>query len=188
MAAEQTTGRDVDLAKQVILELIRAAGGCWTGKTRLYKAFYFAHLYYADREPGFLSCWPIVRMPNGPGIEHGDELLEQLADSGRLTLETTRIGPYPSTIYHLAADAGEPAGLPEPAIQSIREAVQFVSGRTAQELSELTHEHSRSWNLAKDGQELDVYIDLVSDEEYDERTLRLDVLSGELEAAWDAAE
>ena len=30
---------DTDRAKQVLVELIRVAGGEWTGKTRLYKAY-----------------------------------------------------------------------------------------------------------------------------------------------------
>ena len=50
-------------AQQVLLELIQDAGGVWEGKKRLYKAFYFAHLYYAEERPGLLTDWPIVRMP-----------------------------------------------------------------------------------------------------------------------------
>ena len=52
---------DTDRAKRVLVELIRAAGGEWTGKTRLYKAYYLAHLYYAETESGFLTNWPVVR-------------------------------------------------------------------------------------------------------------------------------
>lgn len=62
----------------MIAEIIRQAGGKFTGKTRLYKAFYIAHLLYAEQEPGYLTVWPIVRMPYGPGIDCGDELIAEL--------------------------------------------------------------------------------------------------------------
>ena len=35
-------------------------------KTNLFKAFYHAHLEFARTQPGYLSNWPIVHMPNGP--------------------------------------------------------------------------------------------------------------------------
>jgi hypothetical protein len=59
-------------ADAVIIELLRTAAGEWTGKTKLYKAFYFAHLYFANEHPGQLTDWPIARMPEGPGIHQGD--------------------------------------------------------------------------------------------------------------------
>ncbi len=92
---------DVDRAKQVLVELIRAAGGEWTGLTKLYKAFYLAHLYYADSAPGYLTNWPIVRMPNGPGVESGDELLTELVLADIITRQNARIGPYPTTTYRV---------------------------------------------------------------------------------------
>jgi hypothetical protein len=60
---------DVDRAKRVLVDLIRAAGGEWRRKTRLYKAYYLAHLFYAEAETGDLTNWPVVKMPYGPGIE-----------------------------------------------------------------------------------------------------------------------
>ena len=51
-------------------ELIRqSAGDRIEGKTRLFKAFYFAHLFYARSAVDYLTDWPIVRMPQGPGID-----------------------------------------------------------------------------------------------------------------------
>lgn len=178
------TKNEANQAKQVILELIRAAGGSWAGKTKLYKAFYLAHLYYADREPGFLTSWPIVRMPNGPGVDQGDELLEELVFARDLDLESIKIGPYPSTTYHLAEGAGRATELSEAAIRAIQDAVQFVSPKSAQELSDLTHDFSRSWNTAKDGEELNIYIDLIPASGFDDQGRRLDALGNELRAAW----
>ena len=36
----------------------------------------------------------------------------------------------------------------------------------AAELSDLTHEFSRSWNSASEGQELNIYVDLIPDDEF----------------------
>ena len=67
-----------DRAKKVIVEIIRQAGGELTATARLYKAFYFAHLYYAETAPGYLSDWPIVKMPTGPGIHSCGGLVLEL--------------------------------------------------------------------------------------------------------------
>lgn len=96
------SNKDRLLAKKIIVEIIRQAGGKWIGKTKLYKAFYFAHLYYFESAPDYLSDWPIVRMPNGPGIDSGDELLRELAATGVLTRDFVPEGPYRASRYHLS--------------------------------------------------------------------------------------
>ena len=59
-----------ELAKQVICAIVEAAGGKLEGQVRLYKAFYYAHLYcWENAAEGVLTDYPIVRMPNGPGID-----------------------------------------------------------------------------------------------------------------------
>jgi hypothetical protein len=42
-----------------------------------------------------------------------------------------------------------------------------VHGRNASQISELTHESSRSWQAATDGDYLDIYLDVLGDEEYE---------------------
>src|SRR5262249_11867399 len=79
-------------AQDVILEILRSADGEWTGKARLFKAFYFAHLYYASERPGRLTDWPIVRMPQGPGIDRSEELFEELKEQGQLISELVHEG------------------------------------------------------------------------------------------------
>jgi hypothetical protein len=61
-------------AKNVILEILRVGDGEWSGKIKLHKAFYFAHLYYANEYPGFLTDWHFAKLQHGPGI-HEDEPL-----------------------------------------------------------------------------------------------------------------
>jgi len=156
-------------ARDVILQIIRDADGEWSGKTRLYKAFYFAHLYYANERPGLLTDWPIARMPQGPGIHNGDALLGDLVREGYLTVEVFHEGPYPEYRYRLT-EAGRQAGDLHGAVRwAIKEATIFCQGKTAAELSQITHERSRSWNQAKDGDILDVHIDTIPDGEYAER-------------------
>jgi hypothetical protein len=179
---------EIDRAKQVLVELIRAAGAEWTGLTKLYKAFYLAHLYYADSAPGYLTNWPVVKMPFGPGIESGDDLLNELVLSGILSREYTLIGPYTGTVFHLTEKPLPGDGLSHQAVHAIGLAVTFVKEKGAAELSELTHEFSRSWNTAQDGQELNIYIDLIPDDEFAARDQHLSTLKSELFAAWNAAQ
>ena len=61
------TVRDKEVAKQVILEIIRQAGGVLNYKTSLFKAFYHAHLHFAETQSGYLSTWPIVACREAPG-------------------------------------------------------------------------------------------------------------------------
>jgi hypothetical protein len=179
---------DVDRAKRVLVELIRAAGGEWTGKTRLYKAYYLAHLFYAEAEPGYLTNWPVVKMPFGPGIECGDELLNELVLSGVLARNHTAVGPYTATAYRLTSKPLPGHALSQPAVHAVEQAVSFVRGKGATELSDLTHEFSRSWNSAQEGQELNIYVDLIPDDEFAAREQHLSTLKTELLAAWTAAQ
>jgi hypothetical protein len=154
-------------AQNVILEIIRQVGGTWTGKTKLFKAFYFAHLYYDKNRPGRLTDWSIARMPEGPGIDNSKVLFDALFDNGLLTEEQVDEGPYPEYQYRLTPKG---QGAPSPrddAVQAIMEAVEFCKDKTATKLSEITHERSRSWKLGKNGDILDIGLDLIPDDEYE---------------------
>jgi hypothetical protein len=171
-------------AKRVIAEIVRQAGGKLTGKTRLYKAFYLAHLFFAERDRGYLTAWPIVRMPHGPGIDCGDELIEELELSGILERKQVPEGPWQTTRYGLKREGRRQEKLSAGATRAIKEAVEFVCSKAATELSELTHEFSRSWLEARDGQPLDIYIDIIPDDEYEMREREIGALHRELMAAW----
>ena len=170
-------------AHDVVVEIVRQAGGELTGKSRLFQAFYLAHLFYADAEPGYLTDWPIVRMPNGPGIDASDVLLGALQARGLLRVDTVPIGPYWAAAYKLVEKVALPE-LPEAATKAIREAVEFVKSRSAAEMTELTHEYSRSWAEARDGQELNIYVDLIPDDAYERRRLDLEALDRRVLAAF----
>jgi len=187
---EHVTGRypdakDRKLAEQVILEIARQSPGDEIiGKTRVFKAFYLAHLFYADEFPGYLTEWPIVRMPHGPGVEGFDELIAALVRSGILEAETTRVGPYPSTKYRATKKGLQQRELSDNAVKAVRQAVEFIEGKTGAQLSDITHEFSISWNEAKDGVELNIYKDLLDDEEHAKMKGAVADLDTELEEAW----
>ena len=65
-------------------------------------------------------------------------------------------------------------------VEAIKEATLFCQPRTAVELSQITHERSRSWIEGKDGDLLDIYIDTIPDEEYESRKARIARLDGQL--------
>lgn len=152
-------------AQQIILEIIRqSAGHAVEGRTRLYKAFYFAHLFYLDDTGDFLSGWPIVRMPNGPGIDNFDSLIGPLLGRGAITASPTRSGPYPTTRFAARRELSE-TPLSAEEIQSIQKAVEFIQDKNATRLSDITHEYSRSWQESQNGEELRISLDLMTDEQ-----------------------
>lgn len=167
-------------AADVILEILRRSDGELRGKTRLFKVFYFAHLYYAKARPGILTDWPIARMPEGPGISDSHKLFKGLIDDGLMEVEQTHVGPYPEYRYRLTKKGREAGDLPADARDAIGAATTFCEGMRATELSQLTHEQSRSWNEGKNGDILNIYIDIIPDDEYSARQGELNRLNAVL--------
>lgn len=166
-----------DRAKQIILHILKQAGGS-LGKTRLFKAFWLAHLYYAKNAPGYLSSWKIVRMPHGPGIDKGDELILQMKKSGIVAVEHKPSGPYTEMVCKLTEQSGL-KDISEEATQAIKTAVNVVTELhgSVEQISEWSHEVLRSWGSTPNGEELDLYTDLIPDDDYLERQLNLKELN-----------
>src|SRR5829696_1839003 len=95
---------DKQRAKQIIVEIIRASGGSLTNKTNLFKAFYHAHLKYAEKRPDILSDWPIIRMPRGPAIDRFNVLLGELISEGILDLGCVEKGPFEAMQFELTGN------------------------------------------------------------------------------------
>lgn len=163
-------------AKKIIVELVRQAGGQFQNKTNLFKAFWKAHLAYAANNPGYLSTWPIVRMPNGPGIEDFDYLLSEMLYDGWLKTDEAEVGPYRAMVFSLGPSC-PPSSLPAEAIEAIRAGVRAVDGKSATAVSDESHSQSRVWREAADGEELDIYLDLMSDADRDRREANLGALA-----------
>jgi hypothetical protein len=158
-------------AKRIIWEILRQAGGEF-GKTKLFKAFWLAHLYYSKIARGYLSDWPIVRMPNGPGIDRADHLLADLV-ADRFVIQThVARGPFTEICCRIT-DQLMPDDLPPEALTAIKTAVKDVRSHSAGEISEWSHDFSRSWKNTPNGSELDIYSDLIPDDVYEERKKEL---------------
>ena len=176
---------DSERAARVILELIRQANGnSIEGKTRLFKAFYFAHLYYALDNSDYLTEWPIVRMPNGPGIDSFDDLMAQLVQEDLIEIQPCMTGPYKSSRYVAKPTASKQQELSPPEIAAISKAVGYVTDKSCTDLSEITHEHSKTWNDCKNGEELPIYLDLLSDSDYKAAKAEVDRGGEALHDAW----
>ena len=173
---------DRELAKQIIVEIIRQAGGSMDLKTAVFKAFYHAHLKFANAQPAYLSAWPIVRMPNGPGIHRFDSLILDLVAEKQVSVDKILCGYHEAYRYQLGPNASECELLPEGAQESIAFGVAHVINKTAAQVSKESHEVSRAWRQSNNGQELNIYLDALSDEEYCDYTSRAKELSNILDS------
>jgi hypothetical protein len=167
-------------AKTVILEILRQAEGEWTGRIKFHKAFYFAHLYYALDRPGRLTDWPIARMPQGPGIHDSGRLFAELVRDGLVEEERIHEGPYPEYRYRVTPKGRQLPAPREDAVRAIEKAVLFCKDKSATELTQITHDRSRCWNAGKDGDILDIDIDLIPEDEYAKREEELRHVDGVL--------
>jgi len=175
------TTSDIAKAKTVILGILQESGGAFCGKTRLFKAFYLAHLYHFKSRQGVLSDYPIVRMPLGPGIESSESLFESLIADGLLHLGARSNGPYVEEVFTLLNNT--PVSLTEDELASIREALNFVENLSGTEVSRRMHEYSKSWRSTAPGREMNIYADLLSDDDYNQMEIRQAEVAGRIDAA-----
>ena len=155
--------------KAIIAAIIQTAGGTFNGKTRLYKAFYVAHLLHFRDHQGVLSDYPIVRMPRGPAVDDGNALLRELKTQGVLNFGQRSAGPYVEEVFTLNTRLD---GLTRDELDSVRRAVEWIADKTAAELSEWTHEFSNTWEDTLNGNQMNIYADLLSETEYSEMKQR----------------
>lgn len=171
---------DKERAKQVIAEIIRQAGGELDNKTNLFKAFWLSHVH-AIRDAGkALSNWPIVRMPRGPGIHRFDVLLGEMLADGLIVTETIDVGSCQAFRFKLVNSDNV---INEPQlVEIIRHATSAVQDMTATRASEWSHEKSRSWQNSADGDELDIVLDSMTDDEVQKRAAASRQLRSKLDA------
>jgi len=150
-------------AKQVIVEILRQSK-CTMNKTQVFKTFWLAHLFFTNENRGYLSDWPIVKMPNGPGIDKSQVLFDKIATEYEVKSTWVRTGPFNECLFQPVSDEVV-SGLPENAIKAVKEAVDFAANKSAKSLSELSHEYSRGWREKQLGEEIDIYADSITDEE-----------------------
>jgi hypothetical protein len=132
-------------------------------------------LFFEREQIGYLSDWPIIHMPRGPGIGDVEMLLDELVKAKRIEVVKVPEGPYERSTYRSMTT--EPEDLPKGAIEAIREAVEYVENKSVSDLTEITHEFSNSWNNSKENDELNIYLDLVSPAEYVSQRAKMDELA-----------
>ena len=175
---------DKEKSKHVIVEIIRQAGGTLRNKTILFKAFYHAHLEYAAKNPGYLTTWPIVKMPHGPGIDNANVLLGELMAEGVLDVTQIQEGRFTAFMFEFTGEPPPGSPLSKEANEAIKSGLAVVTGKTASEVSDESHESSRSWRSARDGEELNIYLDLGSDQEFAARDEGIRKIASELRSVW----
>jgi hypothetical protein len=168
-------------AKVILAAIVQTAGGSFNGKTRLYKAFYVAHLLHFRDHNGVLSDYPVIRMPRGPAVDSGDALLSELRDEGVLVLSQRPVGPYLEEVFTLSRPYSP---LCPAESESVRRAVEWIAGKPATELSEWTHEFSNTWADTPNGHPMNIYADLLSESEYAELKERHQQAGGLVDAVF----
>lgn len=158
-------------ARAVIAALVNAAPDGSLSRTQIYKGFYFAHLMHMQRFGAELSEWPVVRMPHGPGIDRGSDLLDELVQDEVLCCNKTPNGPFVEHRFSVKdmtkadAEIGRLSGIQK---LSIKGAARTAGEASAGELSALTHDRSTSWNETLSGATLPIYVDLIEPEEVED--------------------
>jgi hypothetical protein len=147
--------------------------------------FWLAHLYYARNNPGYLTTWPIIRKPWGVQLRDDVALLRDLTEQELVRTEQMEIGPFPVILY-CRNDKAEESDLPAKAVHAIQLAIQlglgFPLGFAVPYFLPLPFYrawptfHSRAWRDTPDGEEMDIYLDLIPEELYEEQRHQLESL------------
>jgi hypothetical protein len=156
------------------------------GRDSLVWLFWLAHLYYARKNPGYLTAWPLIRKPWGAEILDLDAILKGLIEDGLVRAERVDYGPIPLTSY---VSTGKPLDLelrPQ-VLDAVREAHSFFTADKdlgAPWSRPFPLSFSRAWRITPDGEELNIYLDLIPDDAYEDGRRMLEELSRGLEGVF----
>ncbi len=176
------TSHDKERAKDVIVAIIEEAGGVFDNKTNLFKAFFHAHVEFARSERGFLTTWPIVKMPNGPGIHDFNTLIGELIVGKALQMESVNKGQHSAFRFRLNQPNTRPADLPDGARRAIQIGVKAVKGKCTGIVSD--ESHNRAWQAAQNGKEINLCLDLIGDDESAALTTESEKIAAAFDAVW----
>ena len=176
-------GTDKRLAKRVLLEILRQVpdqkpGARGLDRESLTEVFWSAHLYYAKGNPGYLTNWPLVRSRWGVEIKDASALLAELVEEEFVRVEQVEFGPFPVTVFCSTGkeDGAEMSG---GAVQAIRQALNEAP-RVLPFRSGWPPLYSRTWRNTPEGEEMDIYLDLIPEDLYAERRRELEGLRAAL--------
>ena len=165
--APHPTHAERESAKRILCALLQHNGGAFKGQTLLYKAFYWAHLYYWKEFPGVLTTYPFARMPYGPGIHGGEDLLFEMQRDNLIRIEDRNpTDPYGARSFRLTMDFS--VNLTPKERRAVEYGLKKVRGRRAFQASREAHGWSRSWKRSRDGQVINIYEDLLTERQFQE--------------------
>jgi hypothetical protein len=166
-------------AKRIILEILRQVTatkptGSGLARESIAFVFWFAHLYYAKRNPGYLTNWPLIRTSWGVEIRDASALLGELVEEELVRAEPVERGPFFVTVYQPTGKESE-SELSPAAVEAIRQAATEYP-LFSHHVSAWPIPFSRAWCATPVGEEMDVYLDLIPEEEYEERRRQMEGL------------
>jgi hypothetical protein len=178
-ARKPTVRPDAEAARGVILEILRQSlgqNGARPSRSQINHRFWLAHLYYARENRGFLTTWPILRASGGVEIWKVDGLLRDLVDDGLAEVEVIDVGPIPVCVYACTPAAAE-GHLPDAAITAVSRAI--ADGKDVGSNSALGWPVtlSRAWRETPEGEEMNIYIDLIPDDAHETRRRSLEEMA-----------
>jgi hypothetical protein len=156
------------------------------GRDSLVWLFWLAHLYYARKNPGYLTAWPLIRKPWGAEVLELDAILKELIEDGLVRAEQVDCGPMPLMSY---VCTGKPLDfeLRPQVLDAVREAHSFFTADKAPGAlwnQPFPLSFSRAWRITPDGEELNIYLDLIPDDAYEDGRRMLEELTRGLEGVF----
>lgn len=106
----------------------------------------------------------MVHMPNGPGIDNAQELIDELMEAGVLREVVGNGDRTRERVYTI--EGVVPIEEDVDKLDAIRRAVAWANGLTEKELKDGSH--NRSWRESESGEEQNIFIDVLGDERVDE--------------------
>ena len=124
------------------------------GKTRLYKTLWLSDFLAYARLGRSITGADYVHMPQGPGPDNAEHLLQQMLENGELLLRSE-----PRFAYSIQ----RPLALREPELDEVfapseiaivEEVLRQFDGQRAVDTSDWSHENSVGWRLTDDGERI----------------------------------
>lgn len=177
--------KDHEKAKRIFLALIAGAGEEFRGRTRLNKAFWYAHLYHYRHHEGLLSRYPIARLPEGPCANDYQYLLSSLEADGDLQVAVDNTSSMHATYVMQACRAPSEIELTDDERDSVQAALNWIHGKSGADVSSESHKLSRGWQKGNDGDVIDVALDALTLEDYEAQRAELEQVDKNLAKAGD---
>jgi uncharacterized phage-associated protein len=137
---------DRERFKQVVHYVIARCDPTELGNVKLHKILYFADmLHFMDRHVPLTGA-DYIKQQFGPTARHLGSVLDELEREGQIRVSTGTYYGFKKKDYVCVAEP-DPAAIGNEAQALLNDVIEFVIGRSAKEISELSH--NRAWETAK---------------------------------------